>query len=81
MLVENEPALREALEVAAWATEARIAVVDDELHLQGNPTDGALLALACKGGVAPVTLNGHNAGRQSRPANLRFTDANRSLRR
>ena len=62
----RDPALRTLLEIAAICNDARIES-HDGWHIHGSPTDGALLALAGKGGVDPVSPD-HRFERQSQIA-------------
>lgn len=54
---KERPDLGAALRVAALCNDARVEEgPDGEVHLAGDPTEGALLGLAAKGGLTPAGL-------------------------
>jgi Ca2+-transporting ATPase len=53
---QSDPALRRLIEIAALCNDARLES-HDGWHIHGSSTEGALLALARKGGADPATLS------------------------
>jgi len=55
-LRERVPAARALAEVAALCNDAALHERDGQWQLAGDPTEGALLTLACKAGLEPAEL-------------------------
>ncbi|BCV23801.1 cation-translocating P-type ATPase [Gelria sp. Kuro-4] len=71
----GDPDLARALLIAALCNDARVEQeADGGVHLAGDPTEGALLGLAAKGGLFPADL----AGTYPRVAEVPF-DSRRKL--
>lgn len=54
---KDEPSLRELLQTAAWCNAASIQhdTANDQFHLVGDPTEGAIHVLAEKGGISSTS--------------------------
>jgi len=59
--VSHEPDLRRALATAAWCNHAHVSPSEtgDAWKLVGDPTEGALLVAAMKGGISPPDRGRH----------------------
>jgi magnesium-transporting ATPase (P-type) len=71
----RDPQLHELLEGAALCNDAGLGEQDGEWQVHGDPTEGALLAAAAKGGIDYAGV----AGRRPRSDAIPFESANRFM--
>ncbi len=55
--LEEHPVLHEMIRAAALCNDAKLSEVDKQWTIHGNPTEGALVTLACKAGLDSEYLN------------------------
>ena len=73
--VEPPPAVRELLRAGALASDARLVTRDGRWHVDGDPTEGALVVAATKVGLNPLDLN----EREPRTGEISFTSERRQM--
>jgi magnesium-transporting ATPase (P-type) len=73
--ISGDPQLQELLEGAALCNDAGLSEQDGEWQAHGDPTEGALLAAAAKGGIDHAALAGH----RPRSDEIPFESANRFM--
>ncbi|HEY5618090.1 MAG TPA: cation-translocating P-type ATPase [Vicinamibacterales bacterium] len=74
-VVEPPDSVRELLRAAVLASDARLVTRDGRWQVEGDPTEGALLAAALKAGLNPADLNEH----EPRTAEIPFTSERRRM--
>jgi magnesium-transporting ATPase (P-type) len=60
IVAEQHGALMECLKAGLLCNDARLLEDADDWHIEGDPTEGALLVSAHKAGLLPVQLNHHH---------------------
>ena len=73
--VEPPPSLRELLRACVLASDAQLVSREGRWHIEGDPTEGALVVAARKVGVNPADLN----EQEPRVAEIPFTSERRRM--
>jgi Ca2+-transporting ATPase len=74
-IVEPPPDLHALLRAGVLASDARIISRDDRWHVEGDPTEGALVVAAMKTGLTPAHLH----AQEPRTAEIPFTSERRRM--
>jgi Ca2+-transporting ATPase len=73
--IDPPPGVRELLRAGVLASDARLLTRDGRWHVEGDPTEGALIVAAIKAGLNPDDLN----AQEPRTAEIPFTSERRRM--